>query len=128
MRDTKTMDILNEDQNRKQGDTKGEAHGKGVANLIGDVLSLLFAFKSSKYGRLSKPYNLLRPFLLKIYSSKSPPSTNSMTRSRRRSVGVYKSVPRALTDIRAVFLHENFEQPANIRVLESLHNFNLPCD
>jgi hypothetical protein len=52
MRDTKTMDILNEDQNREQGDARGKAYGKGVANLIGDVPGLLFAFKSSKYGRL----------------------------------------------------------------------------
>ena len=49
MRDTDTVDVLNDNQGCKKRDTGSETYGKGIANLIGDVPGFVFILKSSKY-------------------------------------------------------------------------------
>lgn len=71
---------------------------------------------------------LLKPLRDRIYSKRSPPSTNSRTRSVADGQSSHNTTTLPLTDVITVLFHEHFLQLADIRVLQLFHDADFPSN
>lgn len=72
--------------------------------------------------------NLRSPLRVRICSRRSPPSTSSRTKPAKHELHTAATIIILIrTDVAVVLLVENFFQFTDIRMLQVLHNADLPC-